>query len=69
MPGAMEEAGWASANVRVGVALRSEKLTQQFSIVDNNVFNESYTQYLITSCGFDFNEPGRSFVAGSQIGF
>lgn len=65
-PGVDEVAGWQTVRVRVGYDFAGSGSQHQVFCGVDNLSNESYNEYLTTSRGFQFNEPGRSFVVGYQ---
>jgi hemoglobin/transferrin/lactoferrin receptor protein len=62
-------AGWQTVDARAGYAFGGASLPQQVLVGVDNLFDETYTDYLTTSRGFTFNEPGRSCYVAYQAGW
>jgi hemoglobin/transferrin/lactoferrin receptor protein len=62
-------AGWQTVNCRIGYDLEFSHSSHRLFAGVDNIFDETYQDYLTTSRGFVFNEPGRSFVGGYEVEF
>ena len=69
--GVKETKAWASLDLRVGYEETCGGSFERQKIFAGvlNVFDSAYKQYLTTARGFDFNEPGRSFILGYELQF
>ena len=68
-PGVEPSHAWQVVDVRLGYDLASNRVSQRFYVGVNNAFDRSYHEYLSTSRGFTFNEPGRCIVGGYSAKF
>ncbi len=62
-------AGRQTVDAKAGYAFGGTGLPQQILLGVDNLFDETYSDYLTTSRGFTFNEPGRSFYLAYQAGW
>ena len=60
---------WSVVNLRVGYKLPIAMVNGEIYAGVNNIFDVTYYNYLTNSRGFQFNEPGQSWVAGVGIRF
>lgn len=60
---------WQTVGIRIGYDIASKITKQTFYAGVDNLLDENYSDYLTTSRGYTFNEPGRSFNAGYQVNF
>lgn len=68
-PGVAASSPWQTLNFRVGYDFDAVHTAQTVFAGVDNIFDENYRDYLTTSRGFTFNEPGRAFLAGYQVRF
>jgi hemoglobin/transferrin/lactoferrin receptor protein len=68
-PGVEESPAWAIANLRLGWDLASRGRAHRVYAGVDNLFGATYRNYLSTTRGTPFNEPGRSFALGLQSQF
>lgn len=68
-PGVDRVDGWHTVNLHLGWDFAVSHTQQRLYAGVDNLLDESYREYLTTSRGFSFNEPGRSFVGGWQMMF
>jgi hemoglobin/transferrin/lactoferrin receptor protein len=67
--GVRKAAGWTTVDVRVGWNVRRAKTDQCIYVGAQNLFDKAYRNDLTTYRGTEFNEPGRSLVAGCEVKF
>lgn len=67
--GVLPAPGWATVNVSIGYDFMLRGLEQRVLIAAENIFDKSYRNYLTTSRGFDFNEPGQSLRVSYALRF
>jgi outer membrane receptor for ferrienterochelin and colicin len=69
--GARATKAWVSLDLRLGFEQSCGQPFQRQKVFAGvlNAFDSAYKEYLTTTRGFDFNEPGRSFVLGYELQF
>lgn len=60
---------WTVVNIRLGYKLPIAMVNGEMYAGVNNVFDKTYYNYLTNSRGFQFNEPGQSWVVGLGVRF
>ncbi|HQH26875.1 MAG TPA: TonB-dependent receptor, partial [Oligoflexia bacterium] len=68
-PGVDSSAEWIRVNMRLGYDFSAWQTEQTVYAGIDNIFDKGYSDYLTTSRGFVFNEPGRSFLVGYRTRF
>ena len=61
--------GWQTINLRVGREFNWGRTRDELWVGVDNLFDKEYRDYLSTSRGVVFNEPGRSLLAGVRVSF
>ncbi|MBE9573395.1 MAG: TonB-dependent receptor [Proteobacteria bacterium] len=70
VPSGVEKApGWATIDMRLGYKFSVVESKHEMFIGVDNLLDKEYYDYLTTSRGYTFNEPGRSFVLGYSFEF
>jgi len=60
---------WVVLNARTGYNLEADGLKHEFTLGVNNLTNASYTNYMATSRGLEYREPGMNAYANWHVSF
>jgi len=60
---------WVVLNARTGYSLTANDLKHEFTLGVNNLTNTSYSNYMATSRGLEYREPGTSAYANYHVSF